>query len=447
MKIELPEKVSYLIEELNKAGYEAYAVGGCVRDAILGRVPEDWDITTQAAPGQVKEVFRRVHTIDTGIEHGTVTVMLDHEGFEVTTYRVDGKYDDARHPNEVRFTTELSEDLKRRDFTVNAMAYSEKSGLVDLFGGCGDLEEKVIRCVGSPNERFGEDALRMMRAVRFAAQLGFALEGDTRDAIPNLAGNLARISAERIRMELVKLLLSPHPDEMRVVYETGMTDVFLPEFSRMMETPQNNPYHCATVGEHTLMSIPEVPPETVLRLTMLFHDVAKPYCVQTDEDGTEHYHGHAKLGAEMTRSIMRRLKFDNDTISRVCALIAAHDDRPYPLTERAVRHSICQNGEDLYPEIFAVKRADILAQSEYLKREKLDYVDDYEAVYEQVMAKEHCFTRRDLAVTGYDLIETGLTEGSRIGEILDAMLDDVVDDPSLNRKDILLARFKEGTYT
>ncbi len=448
MKIDLPGKVSYLINELNIAGYEAYAVGGCVRDTILGREPEDWDVTTPATPDEVKSVFRRAgdHTIDTGIEHGTVTVMLDHEGFEVTTYRVDGKYDDARHPNEVHFTRELTEDLKRRDFTVNAMAYSDGAGLVDVFGGLGDLKSGVIRCVGSPEERFGEDALRMLRAVRFAAQLGFVLDDDTRDAIPGLAGNLSRISAERIRTELVKLLISPHPDAMREVYETGMTAVFLPEFDRMMETEQHNKYHCYSVGEHTLHSLIEVPPDKVLRLTMLFHDVAKPMCIQTDPDGSEHYHGHTVLGAGMTRQIMRRLKFDNETTARVCALIAAHDDRPYPPTEKAVRRAICRVGEEQFPDLFAVKRADILAQSDYLKEEKLAYVDDYEAMYEQVMASNACLSRKDLAVTGTDLIGAGIKPGPELGRILDAMLDDVLDDPALNEREILLSRLEEGKY-
>ncbi len=449
MKIELPGKVEYLISKLNEAGYEAYAVGGCVRDTILGREPEDWDVTTPAAPDEVKKIFRRAgdYTIDTGIDHGTVTVMLDREGFEVTTYRVDGKYDDARHPSEVHFTKELTEDLKRRDFTVNAMAYNDEAGLVDVFGGLSDIENGVIRCVGSPAERFGEDALRMLRAVRFAAQLGFVLDEDTRDAIPGLAENLNRISAERIRTELVKLLVSPHPDAMREVYETGMSAVFLPEFDRMMETEQNNKYHCYSVGEHTLHSLTEVPPDPVLRLAMLFHDVAKPLCVVKGEDGMDHYYGHPKLGAEMTRQIMRRLKFDNETTERVCALVAAHDDRPFPPTEKAVRRAIRRVGEEQYPDLFAVKRADILAQSDYLKKEKLEYVDEYEAVYGRIMASDACLSRRGLAVTGDDLIEAGIEPGPELGRILNAMLDDVVDEPSLNEKEILLARLADGRYT
>ena len=241
MTIQLPEKVKFIIDTLTDAGFEAYAVGGCVRDSILGRTPGDWDITTSAAPDQVKHLFTK--TIDTGIQHGTVTVLEGKEGFEVTTYRIDGEYEDNRHPKEVMFTQNLIEDLKRRDFTINAMAYNETEGLIDAFGGIEDLGKKVIRCVGSPEDRFTEDALRMMRAVRFASQLGFTIEKHTKEAISKLSSNLAQISAERIQVELVKLLVSDHPEQMRTVYETGMSRVFLPEFDRMMETPQNNLYH------------------------------------------------------------------------------------------------------------------------------------------------------------------------------------------------------------
>ncbi|MCD8300143.1 MAG: HD domain-containing protein [Clostridiales bacterium] len=449
MNIKLPEKVTYLINELNRAGFEAYAVGGCVRDSILGREPEDWDVTTSAKPEEVREVFaaRGIHTIDTGIAHGTVTVMIRHEGFEVTTYRIDGDYGDARHPDFVRFTADLMEDLKRRDFTINAMAYSETAGLVDEFGGLADLEQGIIRCVGNPVDRFNEDALRMMRAVRFAAQLGFEMDEDTRGAIPGLAPNLARISAERIQTELVKLLVSPHPDKMRDVYDTGMAYIILPEFSRMMETAQNNPNHHGTVGEHTICSLAEVPPDKVLRLTMLLHDVGKPDCKKTDGKGIDHFHGHPQLGAEMAGRILRRLKFDNDTIARVKALVKAHDDRPYPLSERAVRRAIYRDGEDCYPDIFTVKRADILAQSSYLQHEKLEYLDEFRAVYDQIIADDQCLSLKDLAVTGSDLIDIGLSPGPTIGRVLRSMLDDVLEDPSLNTKETLLNRYRQGNYS
>ena len=273
MQIILPKNVNKIIHVLEEHGFQAYAVGGCIRDSLLGRTPHDWDITTSALPEQVKALFKK--TVDTGIQHGTVTILLDGEGYEVTTYRLDGEYEDSRHPKEVTFTSLLSEDLKRRDFTVNAMAYNEKDGLVDLFGGQKDMEEKVIRCVGDPLERFTEDALRILRAVRFAAQLGFSIEERTREAIGILAGNLEHISAERIQAELVKLAVSPHPEEFYTACETGITRVILPEFDEAMETPQNNPHHCYTVGRHMIESMRQIEPDKVLRLTMLFHDIGK----------------------------------------------------------------------------------------------------------------------------------------------------------------------------
>ncbi len=443
MKIQLPEKVKIIISSLQHHGYEAYAVGGCVRDSILGREPEDWDITTSAKPEEVKAIFS--HTIDTGIQHGTVTVMLDHEGFEVTTYRIDGEYEDARHPKEVIFTSLLIEDLKRRDFTINAMAYNDRDGLVDAFDGIGDLNRKIIRCVGIPEERFMEDALRILRGVRFAAQLSFGIAEDTRVAIAKLAPNLAKISAERIQVELVKLLVSPHPDMMRDVYELGITDVILPEFSLMMKTSQNNEYHIYTVGEHTLHSLPLVPADKVLRLTMLLHDVAKPPCKFVHEDGVEHFYGHPEKGAELARKILRRLKFDNDTTDKVCALVKIHDDRP-ELNLRSIRKAMFRHGLEQYPNLFAVKRADAGAQNPAGYEQKMEYIAQYEALYEQIRAQQDCLSLKDLAVTGRDLIELGIQPGKSIGEILNKMLQDVLEDPGLNDKEILIKRLRENEY-
>lgn len=435
MKIALPEKVSFIINTLMRAGYEAYAVGGCVRDVMLNRTPMDWDITTSAKPHEVKQLFG--HTIDTGILHGTVTVMLEQEGFEVTTYRIDGEYEDARHPKEVSFTSDLLEDLKRRDFTINAMAYNDTQGLVDAFDGVGDLKRGIIRCVGRATERFSEDALRMLRAVRFSAQLGFVLEEETRAAIVELAPNIAKVSAERIQMELVKLLTSNHPEEIRTAYETGLTAVFLPEFDRMMETAQNNPHHCYTVGEHTLMALQGVEADKVLRFTMLLHDVAKPVCRTTDENGTDHFYGHPQKGSEMARMILRRLKFDNDTTDRVSALVRWHDDNP-ELSPRSVRRAISRIGLERYPALFAVKRADTLAQSMYRREGKLKYLHDYEMLYQEVMEKQQCLTIKQLAVTGSDLIEAGMQPGKEIGSVLKKLLELVLEDPELNTKEKLL---------
>lgn len=436
IQIILPEKVKHIIDTLMEHGHEAYAVGGCVRDSILSRMPQDWDITTSAKPQEVKALFR--HTIDTGIQHGTVTVMIEHEGFEVTTYRIDGEYEDARHPKEVLFTSNLLEDLKRRDFTINAMAYNEKDGIVDAFDGIGDLERGIIRCVGRAEERFSEDALRMFRAIRFAAQLGFEIEEETRAAIQKLAGNIAKVSAERIQVELVKLLTSGHPEELENAYETGLTAVFLPEFDAMMKTPQQNPHHCHPVGGHTIEALKAAPQDKVLRLTMLLHDVAKPICRTTDEKGVDHFYGHPAKGSEMARRILRRLKFDNDTTDRVCKLVQWHDDNPN-LEPRGIRRAISRIGVEQYPALFAVKRADILAQSDYRREEKLAYVDSYEKMYQEILKKRECLTIKELAVNGKDLIGAGMNPGKEIGEVLKELLKIVLEEPEKNTKEELLA--------
>lgn len=436
MKIILPEKVKYIIDTLEEHGFEAYAVGGCVRDSLLSRTPQDWDITTSAKPQQVKALFS--HTIDTGILHGTVTVMLQKEGFEVTTYRIDGEYEDGRHPTEVQFTSELSEDLRRRDFTINAMAYHEKNGLIDAFDGLGDLNRGMIRCVGMAKERFTEDALRMLRAVRFAGQLGCTIETKTYAAMCELAPNLAKVSAERIQAELVKLLVSKHPEKLLDAYETGLTRVFLPEFDVMMETVQNNPHHCYTVGMHTIEVLKHAPAEKVLRLAALLHDVAKPVCLTTDEKGIDHFYGHPNRGSEMAYGILRRLKFDNETTDRVCALVKWHDDNP-ALTQRSIRRSISRIGILQYPALFELKKADVKGQSVYRRQEKLDYIDEYEKLYQQILEMQQCLTVKELAVNGSDLIQHGMKPGKQLGETLKWLLEMVLEDPEKNKKETLLA--------
>lgn len=439
--INLPENVKYIIDTIMEAGYEAYAVGGCIRDSILGREPDDWDITTSASPYQVKELFRR--TIDTGIKHGTVTVMLDKEGYEVTTYRIDGEYEDSRHPKEVIFTANLEEDLKRRDFTINAMAYNEKTGLVDIFEGMQDIERKVIRCVGSPIERFTEDALRMMRAVRFSAQLGYQIEEETAKAIKVLAPNLSKISAERIQTELVKLVVSPHPDYLRIAYETGITGVILPEFDICMKTEQNNPHHCYSVGEHTLRTMCSIRANKALRLAMLFHDIGKPSRHTVDEEGIDHFHGHPVVSEEMAGQILHRLKFDNDTIYTVKKLVRYHDYDVEPRPKN-VRRAIMKVGEDIFPLLFEVKRADIDAQSEYLKDEKLAKLAEVEEIYRTILSEKQCVSLKTLAVSGKDLIvEAGMQPGKELGEVLKALLEIVIEDPSMNQKEILLAEARK----
>lgn len=439
--LQLPEKVSFIINRIIEAGYEAYAVGGCVRDSLLGREPDDWDITTSAPPAQVKALFKR--TIDTGIAHGTVTVMLEGEGFEVTTYRIDGAYEDSRHPKEVTFTASLTEDLRRRDFTINAMAYNEQAGLVDIFEGRRDIERKLIRCVGDPKERFGEDALRMMRAVRFSAQLGYEIEENTKEAVRELAPDLIHISAERIQTELVKLVVSRHPEHLRTAYETGITKVILPEFDACMETAQNHPHHCYTVGEHILRSMQEIKAEKELRLAMLFHDIGKPVTLSEDKEGIHHFHGHPGVSEKMACDILRRLKFDNHTIDMVTKLVKYHDYDVEP-EERCVRRAILKTGEEVFPSLFDVKQADIRAQSGYMRKEKEEKLEAVRRVYQQVMARNQCISLKTLAVSGKDLIEeAGMKPGRELGQALKKLLDMVVDDPSLNKKEILLKTLKE----
>lgn len=434
-RIRLPLQVSGIIKTLQAAGFEAYAVGGCVRDSLLGRTPDDWDITTSAKPRQVKALFAR--TVDTGIAHGTVTVLQGRLGYEVTTYRIDGAYEDGRHPKDVTFTASLEEDLKRRDFTVNAMAYNEEEGLVDLFGGREDMERGLLRCVGDPMERFAEDALRMMRAVRFSAQLDYVIEKDTMEAIRTLSGTLSKISAERIRTELVKLLASGHPERFRTCWETGMTAVFLPEFDRMMETGQNNPHHCYSVGEHALCTLRWVRPKPALRLAALLHDVGKPEKKSTDETGVDHFYGHAQLGAEMTRKILRRLKFDNDTTDRVVRLVREHD-RKIGLSAAQMRRAINRAGEDLFPDLFDLKEADLLAQSDYLRVEKREELACLRSLYGKVKEEGDCLSLKGLAVTGRDLISVGASPGPGLGALLKELLELVLEDPSCNEKQTLL---------
>ncbi|MCM1118842.1 MAG: CCA tRNA nucleotidyltransferase [bacterium] len=444
MIINLPEKVKYIIEEITGAGYEAYAVGGCIRDSILGREPNDWDITTSARPQQVKELFRR--TIDTGIAHGTVTVMLDKEGYEVTTYRIDGEYEDHRHPRNVQFTSRLVEDLRRRDFTINAMAYNDTAGLVDAFDGMGDIERGVIRCVGCARDRFGEDALRMLRAIRFSAQLGYDIEEETGQAIRELAPSLSAISAERIQTELVKLLISPHPDYLRQAYELGVTAVVLPELDRCMETPQKHPHHCYTVGEHILHSLGHVPAEKELRLAMLLHDIGKPRTLEVDQEGITHFYGHPSASAKMSQEILRRLRFDNDTIVTVCRLVEYHDYgnnvEPAPAT---VRRAMNRIGGELFPRLLQVKRADIMAQSDYRREAKLELVDAWEREYQDIVKQGQCVSLKDLAVSGRDLVAAGMLPGRELGELLQRMLMHVLEFPDDNTREKLFEIFLKVT--
>lgn len=440
MHIEVPEKAKRILRVLNENGYEAYVVGGCVRDSILKRNPDDWDITTSASPEQVKALFSK--TIDTGIQHGTVTVMDGKDGYEVTTYRIDGEYEDGRHPSEVIFTSNLTEDLKRRDFTMNAMAYSPQYGLVDEFGGIEDMKNKIIRCVGDPRERFGEDALRMLRAVRFAAQLGFKLADDVKEAIRDMADMLDKISAERIQVEIVKLLVSPNPHWFRLAYECGITSVIMPQFDRIMVQRQNNPHHIYTTGIHTLVALQNIPADKVLRLTMLFHDMGKPDVFTTDENGKDHFRGHAAYSEVIARRIMKELKFDNDTLNKVCTLVKNHSRYPQ-MSGKDVRMCAYEIGPDLFEKFLLVKQADILAHHPDVVIQKKEYLKEISRIWRDIKMKEDCLSLKDMACTGKDLIADGMQPGPKVGAVLNELLLEVLEYPERNTREYLLERSRE----
>ena len=471
MEIKLPEKVSTIISILLEHGYEAYAVGGCVRDSLIGREVNDWDITTSANPQEVKVLFRR--TIDTGIQHGTVTVILEKEGFEVTTYRIDGEYEDGRHPKEVTFTSNLKEDLRRRDFTINAMAYNEQVGLVDIFGGEKDLEQGIIRCVGVAGERFDEDALRILRAFRFSAQLGFTIEEQTLLSAKERAENLRKISAERIRTELTKLLVSKHPNRLVQASSIGITNVVLPEFDAMLATTQHNKNHQYNVGEHTLHTIefvadiqrqveyikrvlPEFEAETVvlkkewskkelqiLKYAALLHDVAKPEVRVVQETGEERFPKHAIHSAKLAREILQRFKFDNETIDYVVRLVSAHDEYAYEKTLVGMRKLMYQLGPELIELLLELQMADVLSQHTNSLQIKLEALRMARNLHKEVLERGDCVSLKELHINGRDLIEIGIAPGKQIGYLLNELLLQVLEHPEYNQKEVLLNLAKQ----
>ena len=439
-QILLPKEVKMITDTLARAGFEAYVVGGCVRDALLGKEPKDWDITTSALPEEVKKLFRR--TVDTGIEHGTVTVLIGKTGCEVTTYRIDGEYRDGRHPTEVTFTPSLTEDLKRRDFTINAMAYSQSAGLVDCFGGREDLQKGIIRCVGDPEERFLEDGLRILRAVRFSAQLDFSIEPCTKRAMKKLSGNLKKISAERIREELHKLLLSEHPEKLKTAYETGITREVLPEWDRIVDLEQKNPCHRDTVGEHTLKVLMETPSRSSLRWAALFHDMGKAETKTTDEKGQDHFYGHGKVSAQIGAQIMARLKFDNCTRNQTVTLVRYHD-YPFQTTKQSVRKVLSQIGPELFSELLELMRADTATKAPECRKMYFEALKEVRRMWEEIQRDQDCVTLKQLAVKGQDLIDAGVRPGKRMGQILHQFLELVIEEPEKNEKAYLLSLLKE----
>lgn len=410
MQITLPLQVSQIIETLQQHGHEAYAVGGCVRDCILGRTPDDWDITTSATPVQVKQLFKR--TIDTGILHGTVTIMIGKDGFEVTTYRIDGIYEDNRHPKEVTFTSNLIEDLKRRDFTINALAYNNQDGLIDCFDGICDMKNKIVRCVGDANYRFEEDALRMMRAIRFAAQLGYTIEEKTKEAIQKLASNLKNISPERIQIELVKLVTSNYPNTIALLYELKITNEIFPEF-----------YEITPLCMQTMKIIRN---DKILRLSVFLNG-------NINSDKKNINLATREKNGKQALEILRRLHFDRDTIDKVSKLVYFYHTK-IELDQVSIRKSIVEIGETLFPLLLEIKAAE-----ELVKNKKEKEIPLIQKMYEQIIQENHCVSLKNLAITGRDLTELGMKPGKEMGETLKKLLEIVVIQPELNKREILLS--------
>jgi len=465
-----------ILAVLQSHGFEAFLVGGCVRDLCLGRVPEDWDIATSAQPEQVRQLFAQ--TIATGLKHGTVTVVLrktdldmglnkmdkieadepkyaldepkqepdeskyaldESQYYEVTTYRIDGEYRDARRPAQVTFTASLTEDLRRRDFTINAMAYHPQTWLIDPFGGIADLQQKIIRVVGDGHERFREDALRMLRAVRFASQLGFTIAQETAQSIKANSHLLAKISKERIREELLKILCSAHPENIRQLSELSLMQYIIPEIEQGIGFDQRNCHHDKTVYEHTLAVVQNTPNEPVLRLAALLHDIAKPATFTLDEQGRGHFYGHHLVGEKMAREILERLKFDRLTIQKVCILVRNHMSRFAHFKDKGLKRFINRVGPENLTGLFVLQRADILAS-----KPPHDFrgLLNLQAEVEKVLKEKQPLTVRDLAVNGDDLIALGMKPGKKLGETLQWLLEKVWENPALNTREKLLAEVK-----
>jgi len=438
-KIEIPEAVRMILTSLQVNGFEGFAVGGCVRDSIMGRKPKDWDITTSARPEDIKRIFR--NTYDTGIEHGTVSVRFGTDTYEVTTYRIDGTYTDHRHPDSVCFSSSLEEDLKRRDFTMNAMAYHPEKGIIDLFGGREDIQNRVIRAVGDPEERFEEDALRMLRAFRFASRFGFSIETKTRQAILKKAASMSRVSVERIREELNQILCSDHPEMIGEILKTDMLKSCLPELYAMVGCRQGTPYHCYSVDVHTYEVCRKIPKDhecvLILRWTALLHDIGKPQCKTTDREGIDHFKGHPQKSAEMAQVILRRLKFDNESRKAITLLTLLHDE-DMPEDENRMRHLLSELPDGMYPLLHAIQWADTQAKNPDHLPAREAQLNKAMELYQKVTSEGQCVKLAELAINGKDLIDLGFPKGKRVGEILQVLLEQVLDYPELNKKEILL---------
>jgi len=431
----LPAPVALALSLLEDSGHEAYVVGGCVRDALMGKTPDDYDICTSATPAETEAVFSDYRLIETGLKHGTVTVLIENTPLEITTFRTESGYSDGRHPDSVSFTRTLADDLSRRDFTVNAMAYSPKTGIVDPYGGQKDLADGTLRCVGDPSLRFSEDALRIVRCVRFASVLAFDVERQTADAARSLAPRLSMVSAERIAAELKKALLGNRFCDILLEFSAVFGE-FLPELLPCVGYDQNNPHHDFDLLTHLGKTVQHLPGDPILRLAGLLHDIGKPSTQFADDNGISHYYGHAAKSADMAETILKRLKLSNAETRRIVTLIRHHDG-VIEENERAVKRKISKLGEPLFFDLLAIQRADHLAQKTDPSF-RMSHDDELFRIAHDVISNSECLTQKQLAVNGHDMVELGL-QGAAIGKMLTQLLDAVLNGEVDNEKNALLA--------
>lgn len=432
----IPIYVQLILSRLMEAGFQAYLVGGSVRDAIMGREINDYDITTSAEADKVEELFSDYRTVDVGREFGTIKIITGDGDVEVTTFRSDGEYLDGRHPTEVVFAKDIVEDLSRRDFTINAMAMDLIGQLVDPFGGRADIEQKIIRTVGDASTRFGEDKLRIMRAIRFSTQLGFDLEPNTLGSIKEYAPTINQVSMERIRIELDKILTSVMPSKgLRLLEETGILAEILPELMATVDFDQMTPYHDKTLFDHILCVVDGVEPVLHLRLAALLHDVEKPDTLSIGEDGRGHFFGHDQLGSETAKRILKRLRYDNHTIDGVSALISQHMKVHEDMTVKAVKRLMNRVGEEYIYDLLNLMIADSRCTREDVN---VDFLLERIAIVDEILAGEEVYKSDQIALNGRDIMELGFPQGKIIGEILDYLLEVVIEDPSANDRNRLI---------
>lgn len=433
------KKCQFVFDILESNGYECYAVGGCVRDMLLGIIPNDIDFTTNATPDEILNCFKEYKTFELGKKFGTISVVKDKNIYEITTYRIDGKYSDSRHPDSIEFSAELKDDLSRRDFTINAMAMDKKGKITDIFGGREDLKNKIIRTVGNPQRRFSEDALRILRALRFSAKLGFIIDKETSVALTDMKDSLKDVHPQRLRDELYSLMTSENCADILWKYKDVLA-VIIPELRVMFDYNQHNIHHCFDLFEHTAEAIRLSPCIPEIRFTLLFHDIGKPLCQTADDNGVFHFYGHPDKSAEIAFDILKRFGFSSEFTDKICNIIRYHDTRfTNPVTQ--IKRLLSKISEEDFKNLITVMRCDVGAQSDYKRSEKLSNIDLIEIEFHKIVNEKPCIKLADLAVNGFDLQELGLS-GKSIGDTLNMLLDMVIEDTLANNKTELLQYVK-----